>query len=202
MRDAHPNRLVALVVAVALVGIAVALVVTNAGRWITTAPPPGDATIGGAFTLTAQDGSRVTDQDFRGRYRLVYFGYTSCPDACPTALATVAEALDRLGEEALKVQPILITVDPERDTPAVLAEYVKAFHPRLIGLTGTVEEIAGVAKAYKVYFAKAAPDADGGYDVDHSTGLFLMDPEGRFLTLFSATIDSEALAAGLAQYVE
>lgn len=201
MKPIMPSRRTAIAAAV-LVAIAAALVATNAGRWLVEAPLPGDAAVGGAFALTAHDGRRVTDQDLRGRYLLVYFGFTLCPDACPTALTTVAEALDQLGEEANKVQPILITVDPERDTPAVLAAYVAPFHPRLLGLTGSIAEIAAVASAYKVYAAKGEAEADGGYLVDHSTGLFLMNPAGRFLTLFSATIDSEALAAGLGQYVD
>jgi protein SCO1/2 len=202
MAGTRPSRrVVALAAAGLLALIAVALVATNLDRWL-AAPPPGDAAVGGPFALTANDGRQLTDADFRGRYMLIYFGFTYCPDACPTALATMAAALDRLGEKGEDIQPILITVDPERDTPEVLRDYVAAFHSRLIGLTGTPEAIADVLAAYKVYGAKGESDASGGYLVDHSSALFLMDPEGRFLTLFSGQTDVEALVAGLEQYVD
>ena len=195
-----PSRRAVLATAT-LVAVAAGLVALFGQRWL-QAPPPDTVTIGAPFALTASDGRTVTDADYRGRYMLVTFGFTHCPDVCPTTLAAVATALDRLGDKADRVQPILITVDPERDTPAVLAAYVQAFHPRLIGLTGGTAEIEALVAAYRVYAEKAAPDATGDYQVDHTAAVFLMDPDGRFLTLFSSTLDAEALAAGLNQYVD
>jgi cytochrome oxidase Cu insertion factor (SCO1/SenC/PrrC family) len=115
----------------------------------------GGALIGGPFSLTDQTGRPVTDADYRGRYMLIYFGFTFCPDVCPTELQVMATALDQLGRQADEVQPIFITIDPERDTPSQLAGYVSQFHPRMAGLTGTPEQIASVARAYRVYYAKA-----------------------------------------------
>ena len=116
----------------------------------------GQALIGGPFTLTDHTGKRVTDQDFRGRNMLVFFGFTFCPDVCPSALQVMSAALDKLGPKAERFVPILITVDPERDTPMQLASYVQSFHPRLVGLTGTPAEIDAVVKAYRVYVRKVA----------------------------------------------
>ncbi len=159
------------------------------------------ATVGGPFALTDTTGKRVTDKDFLGHYLLIYFGFTSCPDVCPTELAVMAAALDSLGAEGEKVQPILITVDPERDTVGALADYVAAFHPRLVGLTGTVEDVQAVAKAYRVYFAKTEPDAIGDYSVDHSSVVYLMDPDGDYLTVFGRDVDAEAMAEGIRHYL-
>ncbi|HEX6959335.1 MAG TPA: SCO family protein [Ferrovibrio sp.] len=142
----------------------------------------GQVTIGGPFALTDQDGKTVSDKDFAGKLMLVYFGYTNCPDICPTGLQNIALAMDELGAAGDQVQPIMITVDPERDTPAVLKEYVQAFHPRLIGLTGTPEQIAKVAKEYRVYYQKAElKNSSLGYAVDHSGFIYLMDRKGRYL---------------------
>src|SRR5690606_16276706 len=121
----------------------------------------GIASIGGPFTLTDHTGATRTDKDFRGKLMLIYFGYTWCPDVCPTAVQVMSVAIDMLGEQGNEVVPILITVDPERDTPAHLAEYVKNFHPRLVGLTGSPEAISETAKAYRVYYRKADVNADG-----------------------------------------
>lgn len=145
----------------------------------------GPVSIGGAFTLTDQDGRTVTDRDFAGKLMLVYFGFTNCPDICPTGLQTIAIAMDELGAAGAQVQPILITVDPERDTPPVMKEYVQAFHERLIGLTGTPEQIAAVARAYRVYYQKVQlKDSNLGYSVDHSGFIYLMDGQGRYLAHF------------------
>ncbi len=155
--------------------------------------------IGGAFTLTAHDGRQVTDSDFRGRHMLVFFGYTYCPDICPASLSEISTALDELEGLADKVHPVFVTVDPERDTSDRLKDYVDHFNPRITGLTGTAEQIKQVAKAYRVYYAKV-PAEDGdpdGYLMDHSSVIYLMDPEGRFKSHFSHQTDGETMAAKL-----
>ncbi|QIG97417.1 MULTISPECIES: SCO family protein [unclassified Bradyrhizobium] len=139
--------------------------------------------VGGPFALTDQAGHARTDKEFRGKLMLVYFGFTYCPDVCPTDLQAIAQMLDKLGPDGEQVQPIFITVDPERDTAAHLAEYVPLFHPRLIGLTGSADAIRQVADAYKVYFAKV-PLKDGDYTVDHTAYIYLMDRDGNYLGFF------------------
>jgi protein SCO1/2 len=162
----------------------------------------GEALVGGPFTLTDHTGKRVTDNDFRGRYMLVYFGYTWCPDVCPTELQVISAALDRLGDEARRIRPIFVTVDPERDTVAQMADYVANFHASLVGLTGSPEEIAGVAKAYRVYYAKAKSEgSETDYTVDHGSLIYLMDPQGKFVTHFTYGTDPEKLAQGLAKAI-
>jgi len=146
----------------------------------------GKAAVGGPFTLTDHTGRRVTDQDFRGKYMLVYFGFTFCPDVCPTGLQVMAAALDQLGPKAEEIIPIFISVDPERDTPEQLAQYVPSFHPRLIGLTGSPEEIQSVAKAYRVYFRKVKDEkSTAEYTIDHTSIIYLMDPNGEFVAHFT-----------------
>jgi len=146
----------------------------------------GKAAVGGPFTLTDHTGRRVTDQDFRGKYMLVYFGFTFCPDVCPTGLQVMAAALDQLGPKAEEIIPIFISVDPERDTPEQLAQYVPSFHSRLIGLTGSPEEIQSVAKAYRVYFRKVKDEkSTAEYTIDHTSIIYLMDPNGEFVTHFT-----------------
>ena len=134
--------------------------------------------IGGSFTLVDHNGVRRTDADFRGKLMLVYFGFSSCPDICPTDLQAIGLALDQLGNAGEEVQPVFITVDPERDTPQLLADYVPMFHPRLIGLSGDATSIREAASAYRVYYAKV-PRTDGSnYTVDHSGFIYLMDRGG------------------------
>jgi cytochrome oxidase Cu insertion factor (SCO1/SenC/PrrC family) len=142
--------------------------------------------VGGPFELTDHTGKLRTERDFRGKLMLVYFGFTYCPDVCPTDLQAIGLALDKLGTDGDSVQPLFITVDPERDTAAHLAEYVPMFHPRLIGLTGSAEAIRKAADAYKVYYAKVdPPKGDGGYyTVDHTAFIYLMDREGNYLGFF------------------
>jgi len=181
----------------------IALVGWQASRWFGADSPAGEAVvIGGPFSLTASDGRRVTDQDFRGRWMLIYFGFTFCPDVCPTELAVMAAALDALGDDAADIQPILITLDQERDTVEVLRDYVAAFHPRLIGLTGTLAEIQAVAGAYRVFFQKTEPDASGDYVVDHSSVVYLMDPAGDYVAVFGRDVDAVAMAEGLRHYLD
>lgn len=162
------------------------------------APAPA-VDIGGPFTLTAHTGERVGDADFRGRWLLIFFGYTFCPDVCPTTLGTVALVMDELGDLAERVQPLFVSVDPARDTPEVLAEYVGQFHPRILGLTGTAEEIAAVAKAYRVFYRKVVPEGadETDYLMDHSAYLYLVGPDGRFVRVFSHTLSPEDVASAI-----
>jgi len=160
--------------------------------------PPG-VSVGGPFSLVDGDGKAVSDSDFRGRWMLVYFGYTYCPDVCPTELQTISAALAKLGADAAKVAPMFITIDPARDTPAAIGSYVKLFDPKLIGLTGTAQQIADVAREYRVYYAKVTPkgaSADG-YLMDHSGFVYLMDPQGHFAALYNPATDADDMAAGL-----
>ena len=162
----------------------------------------GKALIGGAFTLTDNTGKRVTDQDFHGKYMLVFFGFTSCPDICPAGLQLIAGALQKLGTKAQLITPIFISVDPQRDTPEKLAAYVKNFDPRLVGLTGTPEEIAAVAKAYKVYYAKApSKERPDDYTMDHTSIIYVMDPKGEFVTHFTPSTSVDGMAAKLDKIV-
>jgi cytochrome oxidase Cu insertion factor (SCO1/SenC/PrrC family) len=162
----------------------------------------GKALIGGAFTLTDNTGKRVTDQDFHGKYTLVFFGFTSCPDICPAGLQLIAGALQKLGTKAQLITPIFISVDPQRDTPEKLAAYVKNFDPRLVGLTGTPEEIAAVAKAYKVYYAKVpSKERPDDYTMDHTSIIYVMDPKGEFVTHFTPSTSVNDMAAKLDKIV-
>jgi cytochrome oxidase Cu insertion factor (SCO1/SenC/PrrC family) len=159
----------------------------------------GQALVGGPFALTDQTGKRVTDRDFRGKFMLVYFGFTFCPDVCPTALQVMAAALDKLGPQADRITPVLITVDPERDTPAQLALYVKSFHPRLVGLTGTAQEIDAAARAYRVYVKKVPdPKSTAGYTMDHSSIIYVIGPDGKYRTHFTHAASPDAMAERLA----
>jgi len=163
---------------------------------------PTQPSIGGAFTLAGPDGKPVTDRDFRGRYMLVYFGYTTCPDVCPTTLSEMASALDKLGPKAARVQPLFITVDPARDTPAVMRQYTAAFSPRLEGLTGTPEQVKAVAQEYRVYYARHdTGPGPNDYGMDHSSVLYLMGPDGAFVAPLRADEDAAAMAADIAKHV-
>lgn len=156
----------------------------------------GTADIGGPFTLIDTGGNTVTDRTYRGKWLLIYFGYTFCPDACPTALNTMGVALDKLGSEAIKFQPLFITVDPKRDTREVMAEYLKPFDSRIIGLTGTQAQTDSATRAYRVYFA---PQKTGGddYMIDHSAYFYVMSPAGKFVDVISGDTPGEAMAAKL-----
>lgn len=154
--------------------------------------------IGGPFTLTAADGRTVTDRDFRGRWMLVYFGYTHCPDACPTALNDIANALDLLGDRRGRVAPVFITVDPARDTVPVMRDYLSAFEAPITGLTGSEEAIAGVEREYRVYAARH-PEKGGDYSMDHSSIIYVMDPQGRFVTNFTHETSPPEMARKLQQ---
>ncbi len=158
----------------------------------------GVALVGGPFSLVNQDGVRVTDKDFLGKYMLVFFGYTYCPDVCPTELQVMSAALDQLGPEANRIQPVFVSIDPARDTPDVLKAYVANFGTRLVGLTGTPEDVAAIAKAYRVYYAKAGNGSSStDYLMDHSSIIYLMGPDGRFVTHMAYTTDAAKLATEL-----
>jgi protein SCO1/2 len=144
----------------------------------------GKVPVGGAFALADASGKRVALADFRGKLVLLYFGYATCPDVCPTDLAIIGQALRDLGAAGEAVQPVFITLDPQRDTPAVLREYAAAFHPRFVALTGTEREIRRVATDYKVFFEKVDLPGTNTYAIDHTAYTFLLDRDGRFVTLF------------------
>jgi len=149
------------------------------------------------FALTAaSDGAAITEQTYRGKWLVVYFGYTSCPDVCPTTLLDIAQAFEALGARAGAVQGLFITVDPKRDTPGVLTEYVKSFDPHLAALTGTPAQIAAAAKDFHVFHERHDND-DGGYSVDHSASVYLIDPEGRLAKAITSDGGSKQIAAAL-----
>lgn len=163
------------------------------------APTAAAAAVGGPFALVDQNGRTVTENDFRGRYMLAFFGYTYCPDVCPATLTHLTQALESLGPKADKVVPVFVTVDPARDTPEHLKEYASFFHPRLLALTGSPEQVAAAAKAFRVYYAKV-PAKDGDADdylMDHTGIVYLMGPDGKFVTHFSHTTAPEVLARRL-----
>ena len=155
----------------------------------------GIVQIGGPFTLVDQDGKSRSEADFKGEHMLIYFGYTYCPDVCPTALSDMGLALNELGDVAAKVRPVFITVDPSRDTPERLKPYVANFHPRMVGLTGSEQAVTAAAKAYRVYFAKSKTEAaPGEYLMDHTSIIYLMSPDGRYLTHFGHGTSIETMA--------
>jgi protein SCO1/2 len=158
---------------------------------------PGGVSVGGPFTLVNGQSKTVTDADFRGRFMLVYFGYTFCPDVCPTDLQLMTNAMELLGKDAARVAPIFITVDPARDTPQVIGEYTKLFSDKLVGLTGTPEQIAAAARAYRVYYAKASSAQSTTYLMDHSSFIYLMGPDGKLSALFSQGTTAKQLADGI-----
>ncbi len=197
-------------IALVLSVIAIVIVAYLAGRLYFGVGGPGQQAavtsapvIGGPFTLVDQDGNTVTDADFRGRYMLIYFGYTFCPDICPTGLTRNSDALELMGDAADKVVPMFITVDPERDNVEHMKDYADFFHPRLVALTGSPEQTAAVAKAYRVYSAKAqeeGADADD-YLMDHTSITYVMGPEGTSLSHCSHDVSPERMAERLNKIV-
>lgn len=190
--------------------LAAALVALGA-RWLMLGSHDGSSqqaaeqTIGGPFTLVDSTGKTVTDKDFHGKYMLVYFGYTYCPDVCPTSLQTIAQGLDGLpAEKAAKIVPVFISVDPDRDTPKLMGDYVKSFYPTMRGLTGSKEQVKAAAKAYRVYYAKVeekgAPPQD--YLMDHSALSYLMDPDGAYITYFNHDTTPEEMTKKLASLIK
>lgn len=189
-----------------------ALLIGGVALWLTAPRPPAPsdpasanitvpAEAGGAWSLIDQRNTRRSDRDFAGTFLLVYFGYSSCPDVCPTELAGMAAAIDALGPLGDTVTPVFITVDPARDTPAKLAKYVVTFHPRMIGLTGSDEDIAAAARAFKVYYRKAGEGAD--YTMDHTGFVYLVGPDGKSRSIFRSgaqpAIMAKVMRAALAK---
>lgn len=192
-----PGRVRPLVPAIAFAVVLLA----GIGAWFAMTRDVGATVgIGGPFTLVNGNGHPVTDKDFRGHYLLVYFGYTYCPDVCPTTLNAVATAFDKLGPKASDLQGLFITVDPQRDTPSVVRDYAAAFSKHIEGLTGTPDQIAKVAREYRVYYAaQHTPGAGNSYTVDHSSILYLMGPDGRFIEPIRTDQSGEAMAAEIAK---
>jgi protein SCO1/2 len=179
----------------------IALVVGLAALWFANPRGPtstGTALIGGPFALTDHTGKRVSEKDFAGKYMLIFYGYTFCPDICPSTLQVVSAALDKMAADAEPITPVFVTIDPERDTVAVMKDYVANFHPRMVGLTGTPDEIAAMAKQWRVYYGKPkGEEGKSDYLMDHATFLYLMGPDGKFVKVFEYTTDVAALAEGL-----
>jgi len=165
----------------------------------------GTALIGGPFELLDQNGELRRESDFAGRNMLIYFGYTYCPDVCPSSLSVMTQALDILEERAPQkaqiIAPIFITVDPERDTVEAMKSYAEHFHPDMVALTGSSEQVAQAAKAYRVYYAKAEDEASGDYLMDHSSFIYLMGPDGSYLTHFAHNATPDSIAEDLERYV-
>jgi len=171
---------------------------TSQSAFVGKAIRTGTPAIGGSFTLVSTNGESVTDQTFRGKWLLIFFGYTSCPDLCPTALANVSVALEKFGQDTGQLQPLFITVDPQRDTREVMADYLKSFVARIVGLTGTQAQIDQVTKEYRVYVALDKSEKGGDdYPVSHSGYLYLMDPKGTFVNVIEGKEDGDAIAAWL-----
>lgn len=197
-----PRRLALAVLA------SVAALLLAGGLWLWTSPGTRQTVaatavpIGGPFALVDQDGRAVTERDFAGKWMLVYFGYTYCPDVCPLGLTTIAEALDQVPQaQRAEIVPVLVTVDPERDTPPVLKDYVAAFGPQFRGLTGSPEAVAAALRTWRVYSRKAETQPDGSYLVDHSTFTYLMDPKGAYAAHFSHGVTPEEMARRLGELV-
>jgi len=183
----------------ALSAIVAFLVLAGAALWIVMTPSrSGTVLIGGPFHLETGDGKAVTDADMKGNAFLVYFGYTHCPDVCPTTLAQISDVLAKMPGKPIRT--LFVTVDPERDTPALMADYVSSFDSRIVGLSGTPDEIAKVEKAYRVY-ARKAPTKDGDYSMDHSSIVYLMDAKGGFVEAFNLDRKPEESAKELEGYL-
>jgi protein SCO1/2 len=190
--------IVAAAFAAGLVSV-LAIVLVISGRM----PAPMATTasaVGGPFRLVDQSGRAVTDQDLKGRPFLVFFGFTHCPDVCPTTLFEVSEVLRQLGPDADGVRALFVTVDPERDTPEKLKDYLSNFDPHLIGLTGTPDAVDRMLKAYRVYYKKV-PTEGGGYTMDHTALVYLMDKQGRFVAPFNLKQGTADAAANLRRYL-
>lgn len=191
------------VAAAAVIGAAIATLTLSPGtmngvsRVIGTT---GQALIGGPFKLTNHEGNTVTDKTFHGKHMLVYFGFTHCPEICPSSLQVMGEALERMGPVADAVTPVFITVDPERDTVELMGDYVSNFHPRMVGLTGSEADVGAAIKTFRVFAQKVKTGDDpDDYTMDHSSFYYLMGPDGMFLTHFNHGISPEKLAAGLTE---
>lgn len=196
-----------------IIVVTLVVVVFAFGAWLNlrVAEPPENApvggmvvnvSIGGEFELTDHTGARVTDENFRGSYALVYFGYTFCPDVCPTELGEIAIAIDELGEAGAAVTPVMISIDPARDTPEVLSEYVPLFHERLVGLTGTDAEIKDVAEKYRVFYRRFDDPNYTYYLLDHTSFVYLLDPHGQVASMFRYGTPPEEMADAIRQHMQ
>jgi protein SCO1 len=198
------GRLLTVIIAGFLIGAlgGAALLVLTQGAPGPNVQTSGKALIGGRFTLIDQTGKTVTDQDFRGRYMLVFFGFTHCPDICPAELQVMSASLDKLGPKGEQVVPIFITLDPERDTQQAMAEYVKNFGSRFVGLTGSPEAIAAAAKAYRVAYSKFQQDkTKSDYSIDHSALVYLMGKDGEYITHFAYGTPAAKIGDTLRRYL-
>ena len=176
--------------------LAVATFVLTSGVLVSHGAQGSPLAIDGRFSLTGTDGRTVTDEDFRGKWQLIYFGYTSCPDVCPTTLAEITNALAQLGPRGLEVQPIFITLDPARDSAKVLAAYLKAFDPRFVGLRGDPQTIEALARQFHAYF-RLRGLGNGEYTVDHSSFIYVFDRQGTFVELLTGDLPGHALTDAL-----
>lgn len=154
----------------------------------------GEPLVGGPFEMINQKGETVTEADFRGRHTLIFFGFTYCPDVCPLTLEIIGAAMDELGPIADQVQPVFVSVDPERDTPEIIADYLSYFGDNFVGLTGTADQVAHMLSVYRVYAAKTGDVTSEDYLMDHSTIVYLMGPDGSFMTHFSQIVSPQDLA--------
>jgi protein SCO1/2 len=180
-----------------LVTVTTAVLILSPRSPVSTA---GNTAVGGAFRLVDQAGRVVTEQDLKGRPSLIFFGFTHCPDICPTTLFEVSEVLTRLGADAERVNAVFITVDPERDTPELLGKYLGSFHPRLIGLSGDATATEAVIRAYRVY-ARKVPLEKGGYTMDHTAAVYLMNKDGAFIAPFKLKRDPAEAASDLRRFL-
>lgn len=163
--------------------------------------PVTDDAFGGPFTLTSHLGKTITQKDFDGQYKLIYFGFTFCPAICPTELAKITSTLNALGDDAKKIQPLFVTVDPMRDTQEKMKSYVALFHPSLVGLTGTQDQITSMTKNYKIYAAKVDDPSLSEYTMDHSSFIYFIAPDGRLLHIFKIADDSTAMTAKIKEWL-
>lgn len=194
-RLSRPLIIIAAFAASLAVGLALTLWLMGGPRGVTAA-----STIGGPFQLVDQSGQAVTEKNLQGKPTIVFFGFTHCPDVCPTALFEMSEILRAMGKDANRVNAYFVSVDPERDTPEIMKSYLSSFDPNLKGLTGSPEQVAGVISAYRVY-AKKVPMKDGDYTMDHTALIYLMDREGRFVAPFNIKRKPEEAAADLKKYL-
>jgi protein SCO1 len=185
-------RAVATLMAIAVLGVAAFLVMSGSER-------PRAALIGGAFSLKAGDGKTVSDETLRGRPFLVYFGYTHCPDVCPTELARISDVLTEMGDKSIPA--LFITIDPERDTPKIMRDYVGSFNPAIVGLSGSPQAVEAAEKAYRVFARKGPLQADGDYSMDHSSIIYLMDKNGAFIEAFNLERPPKDAARALERYL-
>ena len=196
----RPKLIAAAVVLMAALAVA-ALALT---QWPAQGPiGSGTALIGGPFTMVNHKGATVTEKDFLGHYTIYFFGYTFCPDVCPTELQVLAAAMKELGPEADKIIPVFVSIDPERDTPAVIGGYVSNFDPRLVGLTGSPGQVATMARAFHVFYQKVPdPKTPKDYSMDHSSIIYVMGPDGKFVNHFPYTTDAKNLAEDLKKMLQ